>query len=262
MEKIKELEKILKSYKKVAIAFSGGLDSSFLLYVSKKFLGKENIMAITIYSPYKISEKDFEETKKIAKELDIKQKIVEVDLPEEIKNNPIDRCYFCKKQIFSHLVELIKSEGFNVLCDGTNADDLNDYRPGMKAAKEIGVESPLLLANFTKKDIRYYAKKWKLYFWNKPSNACLISRLPNNTEINLNIIQKIAKAEEYLKELGFKIVRVRYHNELARIEIGEKEFKKILNKKLLSRIDAKIKEIGFKYVALDCKGYKMGNMNG
>lgn len=261
MNKEKKLEEILKSYKKVIIAFSGGLDSSFLLFFARKTLGKESVKAITIYSPYKISEKILEETKNIANFIDVDQTILTTELTEEIKNNPLDKCYYCKKEIFSKIKELADRERF-ILCDGTNYDDLSDYRPGLKALKELGVKSPLLEAQLTKNDIRKLSKKYKLPFWNKTPDACLISRLPNNTKIDLTTIKMIEKSEEYLKDLGLKLVRVRVHNNIARIEIGEKELKKVLKVKILRKIDIKLKEIGFKYVTLDCRGYKTGSMNG
>ncbi len=261
MKKEKKLETILKTYKKVMVAFSGGLDSSFLLFFAKKILGKENTKAITIYSPYKMSKKSLIEAKNIAKSMEIEQKIIETDLPEKIKNNPIDRCYFCKKEIFSKIRKLADKENY-VLCDGTNYDDLGDYRPGMQALKELGISSPLLEAELTKREIKSLAKKYKLPFWNKMPDACLITRLPNNTRIEISKIKMVEDAEDYIKNLGFKMVRVRLHENLARIEIGEKELKKILKKEILYKIDSKLKNLGFNYVTLDCSGYKMGSMNG
>ncbi|MCX7820128.1 MAG: ATP-dependent sacrificial sulfur transferase LarE [Brevinematales bacterium] len=261
MDKLRKLEEIIKSYKKIMVAFSGGLDSSFLLYFAKKTLGKENTKAITIYSPYKISQTSLEQARNIIKFLDIPHMIINTSLPEEIKYNPIDKCYFCKKEIFSKIKELANKEGF-ILCDGTNYDDLNDYRPGIKALKELEIISPLLEAELTKKEIRNYARKYKLPFWDKMPDACLISRLPNNKEIKLTTIQMVENAEDYLKKLGFKVVRVRVHDNLARIEVGEKELKKILKPKITKQIDSELKKIGFKYVSIDCKGYKMGSMNG
>ncbi len=261
MNKIKSLEIILKEYKKVAIAFSGGLDSGFLLYFASKILGKENVIAVTIYSPYKISQTDLTEAKEFALNLKVNHRIFDLNLPEEIKNNPVDRCYYCKKDIFKKIIDEVSKEGY-ILCDGSNHDDLSDYRPGLQAIKELGVKSPLLEAEFTKSDIRKYAKKFNLKLWDKPPNACLISRLPNNTPIELSIIQMVEKAEEFIKTFGIKLVRVRTHDRIARIEIGKKELKKILNAKKLSIIDKKLKEFGFKYVTLDCNGYKTGSMNG
>ncbi|MGC8765437.1 MAG: ATP-dependent sacrificial sulfur transferase LarE [Brevinematia bacterium] len=261
-EKLQSLEKFLKSLNRIAIAFSGGLDSSFLTYFSKKILGKENVLALTVYSPLKLSAEELEESKKIASEIDVNHKIVKFDILEEIRFNPFDRCYLCKKRIFTDLLKIAEENGFTYLCEGTNVDDLADYRPGLKAIKELNVKSPFLEAGITKGDIRYFARKFKLSFWNKPSNACLISRLPYNTEISYELIERIARAESYIKKLGFKIVRVRAHNELARIEIGENEIRKVLKKEILKKIDRELKNIGFKYVSLDCSGYKMGSMNG
>lgn len=261
-DKLNRLEKIFLDLNKVAIAFSGGLDSGFLAYFSRGVLGKDNVLALTIYSPLKISMSELEEAKKITSKYDINHKILEASIPEEIRFNPPDRCYFCKRKIFGELLGVAKKEGFFYLCDGTNADDLNDYRPGIRAIKELGIKTPLLEAGFTKKDIRYWAKKFKLPFWNKPSNACLISRLPYNTEINSDTIEKIDKAESYVKSLGFKVVRVRLHGEIARVEVGENEIQRILKKKILKVIDKELKNMGFKYVALDCHGYRTGSMNG
>ncbi len=262
INKLRLLESILKDLNRIAIAFSGGLDSGFLSYFSKKVLGKENVLALTIYSPLKISKDELENAKRIVTELELNHKILEFDFPEEIRFNPPDRCYHCKKKIFNNLKEIAVQNGFPYLCDGTNADDLNDYRPGLKAVEELKVKTPLLDAGFTKSDIRYWAKKFGLSFWNKPSNACLISRLPYNVEVTLEAIEKIEKAENFIKNLGFKVVRVRMHNDLARVEIGEYEMKKILKKRILKIIYEELKNIGFKYVTIDCRGYQMGSMNG
>lgn len=244
----------------VVIAFSGGVDSTFLMRAAKEAL-EDKVLAVTIVSPY-IPKWEIEEAKEIVKELNVKHELIEVPvILDDIKNNPDDRCYLCKNFVFSKIIELQKERGFKYVIDGTNLDDTKDYRPGMKALKELKVVSPLLENNITKDDIRRFSKDLGLSTWDKPAYACLLSRIPYNQEIKFEDLRKIENAEIYLMKLGFKGVRVRSHNDLARIEVQRQDRKRICDEKLMDEICERFKELGFKYVTLDLQGYKMGSLN-
>lgn len=260
-KKLKTLRDILKGYRRVAIAFSGGVDSSFLTFYARKILGKDNLIALTIDSPY-IPRWELKEAIEFTQRFDINHSIIKLDIPEEVIFNPEGRCYICKRKVFSSLLAISKKGGF-ILCDGTNADDVRMIdRPGLKALKELGVKSPLAETNLSKKEIRMLSKKFKLPTWKKAPYACLLTRLPFNNEIQTEKLKMIDEAEKFLIDMGFKLVRVRCHDNLARIEVGDSEMKKILKPKILKNISKKLKQIGFLYVSLDCEGYKTGGANG
>lgn len=259
-KKYENLIKSLKNLGSVVVAFSGGVDSTFLMRAAKEALG-DKVLAVTIVSPY-IPKWEIEEAKEIAKELNIKHQLIEVTvILDEIKYNPDDRCYLCKNFVFSKIIELQKEKGFACVIDGTNLDDTKDYRPGMRALKELKVNSPLLENNITKEDIRKFSKELGLSTWDKPAYACLLSRIPYNQEIKFEDLRKIEEAEIHLMSLGFKGVRVRSHGDLARIEVQKQDRKRICNEELMDEICEKFKDFGFKYVTLDLQGYKMGSLN-
>ncbi len=259
MDKLESLKDYIKELGKVAIAFSGGVDSTFLLKVCGDVLG-ENAVPITIVSPY-IPRWEIEEAKELTRKLNLNHQFIEVSIPENIKYNPEDRCYLCKKQIFTLLKDKAKSLGIDYIIDGTNLDDTKDYRPGMKALKELEVKSPLLDLGFTKKDIRGYSKELNLETWSKPAYACLLTRLQVGEEITEEKLRKIEKSERYLFSLGLTGIRVRNHEDLARIEVQPQDREKLFNVDIMNKISEKLKEFGFKYVTLDMSGYKMGSLN-
>ena len=259
-KKYEDLINHLKNLESVVIAFSGGVDSTFLMKAAKEALG-DNVLAVTIVSPY-IPKWEIEEAKEIVKEFNVKHELVEIPvILDEIKYNPDNRCYLCKNFIFSRIIELQKERRFKYVIDGTNLDDTKDYRPGMKALKELKVLSPLLENNITKDDIRRFSKELGLSTWDKPAYACLLSRIPYNQEITFENLRKIENAELYLMKLGFKGVRVRSHGDLARIEVQRQDRERICNEELMDKICERFKEIGFRYVCLDLQGYKMGSLN-
>ncbi|MCJ7665691.1 MAG: ATP-dependent sacrificial sulfur transferase LarE, partial [Actinobacteria bacterium] len=218
-EKINKLKTILENLKSVVVAFSGGVDSTFLLAVAAEVLGK-NVLAITAVSPM-IPSWEMKEAKKIARKLKVRHKLIRTSPLENpsLKYNPADRCYICKKGLFIKFLNLADNYGYSCLIDGTNFDDMLGFRPGLKALMELGIRSPLAEAELTKEDIRKYSKIMGLPTWDSPALACLATRIPHGEEITEPKLKQIDQAEEFIRSLGFKQVRVRYHFPIARIEI-------------------------------------------
>ena len=180
---------------------------------------------------------------------------------EELRHNPEDRCYICKSALFSGMKERCSREGIQVLCDGSNADDVGDFRPGMRALKELGIRSPLLEAGLSKGDIREISREWELPTWDKPPYACLLTRIPHGTEIRQEMLERIEKSEVVLIESGFPAVRVRHHGDVARIELPKSRFEEFIVGGYYSMVQEKLKGFGYSFVTLDLGGYKMGSMN-
>ena len=217
-EKINKLKTILRDLKSVVVAFSGGVDSTFLLAVAAEVLGK-NVLAITAASVM-IPTWEIKEAKKIARKLKVRHMLIKTDPLKNpsLKHNPVDRCYICKKDLFVKFLNLADKYGYSYLIDGTNFDDLQGFRPGLKALKELGVRSPLAEAELTKEEIRKHSKIIGLPTWDSPALACLATRIPHGEEITEPKLKQIDQAEEFIRSLGFKQVRVRYHFPIARIE--------------------------------------------
>ena len=261
MSKLDDLKNILRDMGRVMVAFSGGVDSSFLLRVGKEVLG-DNILAVTARSET-YPQAELEEAKKIAQLIGIRHLIItseELEIPG-FQDNPPNRCYYCKKELFEKLKELAVQEGIDFIADGSNCDDLGDHRPGMLAARELGVRSPLKEAGLTKKEIREYSYVLGLPTWEKPSFACLASRFPYGEKISQEKLRRVDRAEEFLRAKGFKQLRVRHHDGIARIEVDKKDLGKFLQYNLATEVVAKLKELGFNYITLDLEGYRMGSMN-
>lgn len=260
MNKIERLKKILKGLERVVIAYSGGRDSAFLLKVAVDTLGRDNVIAVTARSetyPYSEYKEAVNLAKSIgARHLTIRTKELRLD---KFKSNPVNRCYYCKKELFGRLLNVRGKYKMDHVVDGTNLDDLKDIRYGSRAAEELGVRKPLLEAKITKHDISRFSKGLKIPTWNKPPFACLASRFPFNTAITKEKLQRVGKAEDFLRRLGFSQIRVRMHDSVARIEIPKSQLDRGV--KFKEAIIKKLKNLGFIYVALDLEGYRTGSMH-
>ncbi len=260
-EKLEKLKDILKKMDSVLIAYSGGVDSTFLLKVAKDTLG-EKVIAVTALSPTYPKE-EFEQAEKMAKEMGVKHIVIETHELENpnFVNNPPRRCYYCKKELFSKLKKLANQNGIRWVADGSNFDDTKDFRPGMEASKELDIRSPLKEAELTKLDIRQLSKQMGLPTWNKPSFACLSSRFPYGTKINREDLARVEEAERFLKKLGLSQVRVRHHTNIARIEVPGEEIAKLVEDSYRVKIVKKFKNLGYTYITVDLEGYRSGSMN-
>lgn len=259
--KYRLLQDLLRSYGNVAIAYSGGVDSSLLSYVAHEALG-DNAVSLTADAPV-VPRSEFADSQAFCKRYGIRQVICRPNpiMMEEVRFNVPNRCYVCKKVLFSSLYEEAAKLGVETIADGSNLDDLGDYRPGLKALEELQVKSPLREAGFTKADIRALSRELGLPTWSKQSNACLATRFPYGTEITAEKLSLVDKAESALSGMGFTQLRVRVHNDIARIEVPAEQIETLLRDENRTSIVDALKELGFAYVTLDLAGYRTGSMD-
>jgi uncharacterized protein len=261
VDKAGRLQDILAGYHSVLIAFSGGVDSAYLAIAAQRALG-DRALAVTADSPsYPDTHRQL--ALSIARDFGLAHEIIstaELERPE-YRANPANRCYYCKDELYSHLDAIAKERGFAVVVDGNNADDRGDYRPGRQAAREHGVRSPLDEADLTKDEIRALAREAGLQSWNEPASACLSSRIPYGHEVSNELLRQIEQAEQVLRELGFRVFRVRHHDTVARLEIARSEMPRALDPDINTRIVSGLKALGYQYVSLDLQGYRLGSLN-
>lgn len=259
--KLNNLKKHLKQLPSIAVAYSGGVDSTFLLKIAHDVLGDKVIAVTARSSTY--PEREFRDAVKFVREMRISHQVVsfnELDVPGFADNLP-ERCYFCKREFLSKVVATAHEHNIRHVVEGSNVDDRGDYRPGMQAVRELGVASPLQEAGLGKEEIRILSRKMDLPTWNKPAFACLASRFPYGQKITRDKLQVVDQAEQFLMDLGLRQVRVRHHGEIARIEVSPEERSFFFDTDLMDKIYEKFKQLGFLYTALDLKGYRTGSMN-
>jgi pyridinium-3,5-biscarboxylic acid mononucleotide sulfurtransferase len=260
-EKEQRLRALVRSYDSLIVAFSGGADSAYLAYVAHNELGNRALAVTGDSASYPTFQRGLAD--RLTKQFGIPHQIVVTEEFEDTNytSNPPNRCYYCKNELYTKLAELAQTRGFAIICDGSNADDVGDYRPGRQAAREIGVRSPLEECGLTKAEIRELSRRAGLPTWNEPASACLSSRVPYGQVVTIEKLSMVDKAEIALKDLGFRQVRVRHHGDVARIEVAEEELPRALDSEMAGRMSAALKALGFRYVTLDLEGYRTGSLN-
>jgi len=242
------------------VAFSGGVDSLLVLRAALDALGPDAVMAATLRAPY-TPEHEVETARRAARDMNVRHDVLAVPFPEVLRDNPPERCYLCKRELFGRLADRAASEGFGHVLDGTNADDLGDHRPGMRAVTELGVKSPLLAAGLAKADVRRLSRELELPGWDRPAGACLLTRLPHGTAVTDAALSRIAAGEEILRRIGFPEARLRSHGELARIEVARERIAALVAADAAQDIRGALAALGFRHVTVDLAGYRRGSLN-
>lgn len=260
LSKLERLREIIHGYRSVLVAFSGGVDSAFVLKVARDVLGRSRAKAVTAQSE-SVAERELVAAKELARELDVEHKVIQTRELDNAnyKANPTNRCYFCKTELYEHLLSVAKEWKLETIANGTNLDDLSDFRPGLTAADEHGIKSPLVEANLTKSEIRDLSRELGLRVWDKPAEPCLSSRFPYGHEITPEKLKQVEAAENFLQDLRFKVVRLRHFGLKARLELGRDEFVRVMDVKLRAQITEFIRGLGFKTVIFE--PYQSGRLN-
>jgi len=253
---------VLATFDSVIVAFSGGVDSAYLAWAATEVLGRSRALCVTAESP-SYPDRHRQLALAVARQAGLRHETIhtgEVDRPD-YRANPTNRCYFCKQELYGALSALASDRGFRTIVDGSNADDRGDYRPGRQAAREFGVRSPLDEAGLTKADIRDLSQRAGLMTWDEPASACLSSRIPYHSEVTPEKLRLIERAEARLRDLGFRVCRVRHHGEQARVEIGRDELARALDTEMSALIVRELQAVGYQEVTIDPRGYRMGSLN-
>lgn len=261
IDKEKQLESNIMSMESVLVAFSGGVDSTLVLAVAHSMLGK-NVLAVTAQSP-SLPMRELSATKELAEHIGVEHLIIQTDemSSPNYTQNPVNRCYYCKSELYGKLEKIAAERKFNHIVNGINLDDMGDHRPGIGAAREADVKSPLCDAEFTKQDVRDLSQKLGLSTWEKPAMACLSSRIPYGQEVTEEKLSMIEQAEDVLLAMGFKQLRVRHHGDIARIELNKEDISRFFSNGLADKVQSKFTDIGFNFTTVDIAGFKSGRLN-